>query len=690
MIGQLLRTTALLALVILLCHEMTAQDTTFHTSTCVPNNNLTSIPGPITIVPAQLYPGQDATGYIVGQYPVGANYSFGSCTQVNFDVLEWTGYPDPKKTGNPASNVNISDLQYVSSHLTTFHLSVSSAARVGDWVAFILQPQQSALPLSYWGFFGMQVTDPTLPPGPGPDDNLFLVDPYLIPNAIPTGIINPSDITPSIDNAPYEAEGIIADGTSTAVAVYETAYRSDVKFTATNGAMVGAFNNNFLMTKPSGHDTNEYTVPAVELQSARGKYYAMALVQSPGSSQAVTDDSGDVVVTAQRAGGPIPLQQRMTLYPPSVILAHGIWADPGTLTAGPNNVQDYLINSGGYSQDQLIPICYTSGKHWYAPSDGPGAGGTCQSVSYDAINYALEQEVYPKYDLYHIVGGRVDVVAHSMGGLAARNYAGPAKYLTNVRSRYSGAIHTLITLDTPEQGSGIAQFVSDHATDKEDPHNSLLSARLWGAAGCAKGATLQDCMGGAKLNEELADPGAPVESGAMYSLRPTIFTTQKPSLTFDGEPYTVPDVPPNATWIAIGGTFPDLETFPSVGLSYPRSLLRAVLGNLIAAIYPANKSPSLNSDIGPLGQCIGGEAGCNDVIVPYSSEVQTADGTGPAFTYSLVNLQHTSTPPLNNWLWLINTLTPPTGGGDFKDPDVTHDLGVNADILYSLQYGAPK
>jgi hypothetical protein len=64
-----------------------------------------------------------------------------------------------------------------------------------------------------------------------------------------------------------------------------------------------------------------------------------------------------------------------------------------------------------------------------------------------------------------IVDGRIDVVAHSMGGLLVRAYSSGTCTTTGYRSlknRCQGQFHTIVTLDTPEAGSGLATYLLAH------------------------------------------------------------------------------------------------------------------------------------------------------------------------------------------------------------------------------------
>jgi pimeloyl-ACP methyl ester carboxylesterase len=85
----------------------------------------------------------------------------------------------------------------------------------------------------------------------------------------------------------------------------------------------------------------------------------------------------------------------------------------------------------------------------------------CEQTSKDSLASRI-YGLLAYLDSLKIVGSRVDLVAHSMGGLAARNYASQPWYDKSLRSRKQGQLHEIITLDTPELGSKLASSLIDH------------------------------------------------------------------------------------------------------------------------------------------------------------------------------------------------------------------------------------
>jgi PGAP1-like protein len=134
-------------------------------------------------------------------------------------------------------------------------------------------------------------------------------------------------------------------------------------------------------------------------------------------------------------------------------------------------------------------LCYSKYFGFDAPIDPLSAGSTdpCEQTSSDA----LAGTIYPllsNLDAKNIVGSRVDIVAHSMGGLAARYYASQSFY-TSLRNRKQGQFHEIITLDTPELGSKLAVVLDTHSTC----HGQLTSFDWLAICG---GTTVAQCFAG--------------------------------------------------------------------------------------------------------------------------------------------------------------------------------------------------
>jgi triacylglycerol esterase/lipase EstA (alpha/beta hydrolase family) len=87
----------------------------------------------------------------------------------------------------------------------------------------------------------------------------------------------------------------------------------------------------------------------------------------------------------------------------------------------------------------------------------PNHGTGCEQTSTEALTAYLSV-LSKNLNSSGIVGGRVDIVAHSMGGLVARNFSNSGAY-KNTRNRNQGAFRDVITLDTPETGSALAYYL---------------------------------------------------------------------------------------------------------------------------------------------------------------------------------------------------------------------------------------
>lgn len=135
----------------------------------------------------------------------------------------------------------------------------------------------------------------------------------------------------------------------------------------------------------------------------------------------------------------------------------------------------------------------------------------CETTSTEALDNYLTT-LYSQLRSRNIVGSRVDVVAHSMGGLVTRNYASGASTALSYRNgfnRFQGTFRTIVTLDTPELGSPISWFLDNLFANKvEDPSQypipgSFLtfttyptySGLLWAkACGSNKQITFRQCL----------------------------------------------------------------------------------------------------------------------------------------------------------------------------------------------------
>jgi pimeloyl-ACP methyl ester carboxylesterase len=452
---------------------------------------------------------------------------------------------------------------------------------------------------------------------------LHLVDPFLVGELDNGKVLNPLNLTGLYQKGNWtavRAAALEADNTSAAIAIVQTGgCTADVKLTTDNGTTLLPYDPAFLAKAPSAGGTS-LTIPAANLVKIGTQFYGAALVQAPiGALHSV---STPVAVTATQNG---TANATMGLDIPPVVLVHGLWGDASSLQP----LRNYLLTTRQWQKTGLVDaICYSLYLAFDAATDPlSGQGDSCEVTSRAALGQEIAH-LMAVLDGRHIVGGRIDVVAHSMGGLAVRHYSAGPNYRTP-RNRNQGVFHELVTLDTPELGSALATYLVNHASSTLKAPAGSPAWNLWQAE-CDDGDTVRSCFN--KLDLPLAAGSQPLSTGAVYSLIPG-----GPSLK------ALPDGRiPNTTWRAVIATWPPAER--------PSSLLRSVLDTLIKALYSnSQNAPSTSSILG---------TGDNDVIVTVPSQ----RGDVPS-SYKFMGLAHTKTPD-------------PSILGVFFD-------GVNRDVLES-------
>jgi hypothetical protein len=481
------------------------------------------------------------------------------------------------------------------------------------------------------GYLSVQTVSVSGPIG-GPPPALSLVSPFLL-GASDLSNLDLATLLPKLPSlASAEAAGLVADGTSAAIALWATNTREDVTFTSNNGTTLLPYAPNFLTYGPSSNccvasaeaettsteGNASLTIPAANLITIGSVLYAAALVQAPppGISASFSDP---IIVTAKQgaqAGG-----VSMSLVPPPVVLVHGIWGDKRSL----ENVQSYLLATSPWKTSGLVEaICYSKYLAFDATTDPITSSDPCEQTSEDALQTEIKSLMAPltgTLDSKHIVGGRVDLVAHSMGGLAARNYSASSEY-GSLRNRNQGAFHEIVTLDTPEEGSALATYLYGRASETLHMPKGSTPYALWTKVGCSASDNVETCFAKLGSGMPLTAPGQPLEKGAVYSLTPAYLLDKNiPS----------PKIP-NTIWRAIAASWPDADK--------TQSLLRNFLNVMIAATYGPKQTPETTSGIL--------ETPDNDVVVTEAS--QTADFATAGAVFK--DLAHTTLPITNGQYYL--------------------------------------
>lgn len=152
----------------------------------------------------------------------------------------------------------------------------------------------------------------------------------------------------------------------------------------------------------------------------------------------VTDENDEYVIEDMTKG------VLVTANP--IVFVHGLWGDIGTFGNAPNypgetaDVHSYLVSAG-------YPVIY---EHKYDGKKGPSEtmspnDETFVAAIHEAINRANRKK---------LASTKVDIIAHSMGGLYSRKFL----LENNVRwdspvGYYDGLVRRLITVATPHNGS---------------------------------------------------------------------------------------------------------------------------------------------------------------------------------------------------------------------------------------------
>lgn len=393
------------------------------------------------------------------------------------------------------------------------------------------------------------------------------------------------------------ASGLTADGAATVFLVLtSTVVPSSATVTATNEAIPAIYDPN-AATDPPTAGPSTLAVAGSDIAALGNNQYVICMIQAPdilkkGMDGNLPQENQPVTITLN-----IPNigngTAQLTLYPPPVLFVQGLWGKPASLS----KIKDAVAAAAPFSG---LPAKLFLNTFPYA-SDAAFDSAVVQM----AVSDEVASTIVPSLNSAGIAVGRVDVVAHSMGGLVARSFSAQTGY-TGKPSRTLGLFHQVITVDTPEAGSGLATFLFANASTPFSP-NATEAAKDVKNKACAAAITVQDC-----------------------------FTTLKSSLTNGGVASLAPNSPniaglppaniPNATWHALAATAGQ-SGFGSSAQVYE-------LNELIAALCPGpSYCPTKKSPPPTVAVELGSAA--NDAIVSQAS--QTASASNPVV---LAGLSH--------------------------------------------------
>jgi PKD repeat protein len=189
----------------------------------------------------------------------------------------------------------------------------------------------------------------------------------------------------------------------------------------------------------------------VATQHIGTQYVAFAIYISPldfaKQGRHDNDRSRRVQFTVSDGQGS-PARRTFYVIRPPLVFIHGLWSKPETWTMKPVVRDSRWFDSQGHDWQALVDYQATADESF----------STNQPIVVDAITNTL-MHFRRQFSLptgRGVAGTQVDIVGHSMGGLLGR-LAVPSLQAGTWRN--AGAIHKLITLDTPHTGSELANVI---------------------------------------------------------------------------------------------------------------------------------------------------------------------------------------------------------------------------------------
>ncbi|GAB5535216.1 MAG: hypothetical protein Rubg2KO_14650 [Rubricoccaceae bacterium] len=180
------------------------------------------------------------------------------------------------------------------------------------------------------------------------------------------------------------------------------------------------------------------------------------------------------------SGEAVEKTQDTHLYRPPVLLTHGMWSAPGTwseeFTTQDPRFDKYLVD-------------YSDKAAWDFSTLG--------YVMRSEVAFALSQRRNRR-----IAAGKVDVVAHSMGGLITRQYISELQGASYRRpdNLGQGDIHRFITIGTPHHGSPMA-WLAVQIRDTPATSDLAALATYYGGTDVHSGAVDSMCPGSPQLQQ---------------------------------------------------------------------------------------------------------------------------------------------------------------------------------------------
>jgi len=267
------------------------------------------------------------------------------------------------------------------------------------------------------------------------DPNPDLVDSSLVSDSREPAeqLIRDADLLSSEGQA---VEVVAADGITPVLLRVETEKRLKFKITS------GDIRSGTLSNVGGAEHVTELT-PALE-ETSDGRKFAFAVFTAPSEYIAALSP---VQITAVSDDESVNLKTEILVYRPPVVLIHGIWDSPEFF----NDLRPAIEDNGFL----VATVSYQDGIHL-------GEGFASSNHGTERLDLVIKDTI-ANFRAADWAITRVNVVAHSMGGLVTRLRPQRIDDYFRTDTFGRGDIGKVVTLNTPHFGSNMADFLSSHS-----------------------------------------------------------------------------------------------------------------------------------------------------------------------------------------------------------------------------------
>jgi hypothetical protein len=195
------------------------------------------------------------------------------------------------------------------------------------------------------------------------------------------------------------------------------------------------------------------------------------------------------------------------LWPPPVILVHGVWSGP-----------ESWFEFGKHLVEKHWPLCQGCFADYSRPNPAPSFDPILKDS--ETVMSAVDQAVRAAKKDYRSRGiavTQVDAVGHSMGGLVLRaRTVFAARPYKNRSNRFQGDFHKIITVGSPHHGSELANWLIRH---KDDPLFPSTLGSYMSAFGRSLGPAVYGFQTGSKALQHLG--ATDVSAHAIIGIAPS-------------------------------------------------------------------------------------------------------------------------------------------------------------------------